>query len=105
MWGEGQAVLLLFPAAALLLSLLPPALSLDAGLSGEPEAVVEAESPAIFFLLPVLKSVSYQPLPFRRKAAADTFFFNDDFPHRGHSTLGASLSFCRTSSRSSQSWH
>jgi|TARA_B100000497_G_C7639346_1_gene384308 hypothetical protein len=31
---------------------------------------------ATFFFDPVLKSVSYQPLPFNRKAAAETNFFN-----------------------------
>jgi hypothetical protein len=29
-------------------------------------------APIIFFFLPVLKSVSYQPSPFSRKAAAET---------------------------------
>ncbi|MFT6434222.1 MAG: hypothetical protein ACJAVI_002270 [Candidatus Azotimanducaceae bacterium] len=31
---------------------------------------------ATFFFDPVLKSVSYQPLPFNLKAAAETSFFN-----------------------------
>jgi len=33
-------------------------------------------APMIFFFLPVLKSVSYQPSPFSRNAAADTSLFN-----------------------------
>jgi hypothetical protein len=36
----------------------------------------ELLSPARFFLLPLLKSVSYQPPPFKRKAGADTRFFS-----------------------------
>jgi len=61
----------------------------------EPELESEAE---IFFLLPDLKSVSYQPLPFKRKAAADTCFFMVDLPHSEHFFSGLSLTFCNTSS-------
>mgnify|MGYP001951036391 CR=1 FL=1 len=54
--------------------------------------------PAMFFLLPVLKSVSYQPPPFRRKAAAEIFFFRAALPHSGQSTRGSSAIFCSASS-------
>src|SRR3569833_3038435 len=44
------------------------------------------------------KSVTYQPLPFNRKPAADTCFFNAGAPHSGQSVSGASLIFCNASS-------
>ena len=62
-------------------------------------------SPAIFFLSPVLKSVSYQPPPLRRNATAETFFFNSARPQAGQSRLGSSLIFCRASSSCWQLWH
>ena len=58
-----------------------------------PDLELSALSPARFFLSPVLKSVSYQPPPFRRKAAALTFLRNRGSPHSGQSTNGASLIF------------
>ena len=56
----------------------------------------ELES-ATFFLAPDLKSVSYQPLPLRRKAAAETNFFIVDFLHFSHFFSGLSLIFCSSS--------
>ncbi len=61
--------------------------------------------PDTFFLLPVLKSVSYHPPPFKRNAAAETNFFKVDAPHAGHSVSGASDIFCNFSSRCEQLSH
>lgn len=58
----------------------------------------ELSAGATFFLPPDLKSVSYQPPPFKRKPAADIFFFNPSAAHSGQITSGASLIFCKTSS-------
>jgi hypothetical protein len=44
-----------------------------------------------------LKSVSYQPPPFRRKTGADTSFFIAFLPHDGHFFRGASETFCSNS--------
>lgn len=41
----------------------------------------------------VLKSVSYQPEPLRRKLLAETSFFRVDLPQAGQSVKGASLNF------------
>ena len=46
--------------------------------AASPPPLFEPELSAKFFLLPDLKSVSYQPPPFKRKAAAETRFFNAD---------------------------
>ena len=58
----------------------------------------ELSAGATLFLPPDLKSVSYQPPPFKRKPAADIFFFNPSAAHSGQLTSGASLIFCKTSS-------
>ena len=58
----------------------------------------ELSAGATFFLPPDLKSVSYQPPPFKRKPAADIFFFSPSAAHSGQLTSGASLIFCKTSS-------
>ncbi len=50
-----------------------------------------------FFFPLSLKSVSYQPVPFSRNAAADTNFFKDDLPHSGHFRNGLSEIFCNAS--------
>ena len=50
-----------------------------------------------FFFLPDLKSVSYQPPPLRRNAAAVTIFFMAGLPHSGQSFRGSSEIFCSTS--------
>jgi len=47
--------------------------------------------------LSLLKSVSYQPLPFSRKTGADTSFCMVRLPQEGHFTSGGSLIFCITS--------
>ena len=60
--------------------------------------VVLGLSPATFFFLPVLKSVSYQPLPFKRKPEADISFLSLALSQAGQSANGASLSFCNASS-------
>lgn len=44
---------------------------------------------ATFFLLPVLKSVSYQPLPLKRKAGAETFLDREASWQVGHSVKGS----------------
>src|SRR6185436_15980647 len=44
-----------------------------------------------------LKSVAYQPLPFRWKPAALTSLASVDLPQAGHSVRGRSESFCSTS--------
>jgi hypothetical protein len=49
------------------------------------------------FSLSPLKSVSYQPPPFRRKFGAETSFFRAFLPHDGHFVRGASVIFCITS--------
>ena len=93
---------LLLPELLLLELLSPPELpSLPELLSLPVAGELDSEedlSPAIFFLSPDLKSVSYQPPPFNRKAAAETFFFKADSPQEGHSCKGSSLIFCSTSS-------
>jgi hypothetical protein len=82
--------LLTVPELELELSELPDFFSLTLAL----ELLEDALSlPARFFLSPVLKSVSYQPPPFKRNAAAETFFLNVDFPHAGQSFSGSSLIF------------
>jgi hypothetical protein len=50
-------------------------------------------SPETLRLLPDLKSVSYQPPPFSRNPAADTFFTNALCSHSGHVRNGSSLTF------------
>src|SRR6185369_14338301 len=49
------------------------------------------------FSLSPLKSVSYQPPPFRRKTGADTSFFMVFLPQEGHFLSGASETFCSSS--------
>jgi hypothetical protein len=60
----------------------------------DPELPVVLElSPATFFFLPVLKSVSYQPSPFRRNPAADTSLFSLSSLQFGQTFNGSSESF------------
>lgn len=47
--------------------------------------------PARLRLLPLLKSVSYQPPPFNRKPAAEINRFSDGLPHLGQSVSSGSL--------------
>ena len=62
----------------------------DPGLAG-------AASPTRFFFAPVLKSVSYQPLPASRKPGAEMVLLSAGLPQAGHSRAGASDTFCRIS--------
>lgn len=66
-----------------------------APLASDPED--EASPPETFFFLPVLKSVSYHPLPFSLKAAADTNFASFGALHAGHILNGSSDIFCNFS--------
>jgi hypothetical protein len=50
-------------------------------------------SPATFFFLPVLKSVSYQPPPFKRNPAADTSLLSIGSLQIGQTFSGSSESF------------
>ena len=66
----------------------------------EPASVFElalglSSLPSAFFLS--LKSVSYQPVPFRRKATLEICLLSVSWPHSGQRTRGASLIFCMTS--------
>ena len=56
-----------------------------------------ADDSATFFFDPLLKSVSYQPLPFNLKPAAEIFFFNSGSLHAGHINNGSALIFCNAS--------
>jgi hypothetical protein len=75
------------------------------------DALLEVDSPpeslllATFFLSPDLKSVSYQPPPFKRNATAEIFFFRRSFPHEGHCVSGGSLILCSDSNSYSQPSH
>jgi hypothetical protein len=70
---------------------------LELELESEPDdpelPVVLGLSPATFFFLPVLKSVSYQPSPFRRNPAADTSLFSLSSLQIGQTFNGSSESF------------
>ena len=57
------------------------------------------------FLLPLLKSVAYQPLPFSWKPAVLSIFWNFAFPQTGHLAIGGSDTFWRNSSWWPQSLH
>jgi hypothetical protein len=82
-----------------------PELELELELESELELELESEpddselpvvlglSPATFFFLPVLKSVSYQPSPFRRNPAADTSLFSLSSLQIGQTFNGSSESF------------
>src|SRR5690625_7525606 len=76
-----------YPAAVL--SLLVPALLSLLLLSPPPSAR--------FLRLELLKSVSYQPLPFNLKQEAEIFVTNAGSAQAGHSTVRASLIFCNAS--------
>jgi hypothetical protein len=62
-------------------------------------------SPATFFFVPLLKSVSYQPPPFKRKPAAEIFLIKSGLLHAGQLTKGWSLIFCKASCSCPQDWH
>jgi hypothetical protein len=84
---------------------------LDELLDEPPDALLDVDSPpeslllATFFLSPDLKSVSYQPPPFRRNATAEIFFLSRSFPHEGHCVSGGSLILCSDSNSYSQPSH
>jgi hypothetical protein len=82
---------------SLFVSFFEPSLELDS----PPESLLLAT----FFLSPDLKSVSYQPPPFKRNATAEIFFFRRSFPHEGHCVSGASLIRCSDSNSYSQPPH
>ena len=64
-------------------------------LASEPDD--EPSPPETFFFVPVLKSVSYHPLPFSLKAAADTNFASFGALHAGQIVNGSSDIFCNFS--------
>jgi hypothetical protein len=80
--------------------LLLSALLLEPPESDEPELEVALllSDPDTFFFLPDLKSVSYQPPPFKRKPAADIRFTKLSLLQFGQIFNGSSLSFCIASS-------
>lgn len=53
----------------------------------------DASSLATFRLRSFLKSVSYQPVPFNRKATGDTSFLSSGRSQAGQSTSGSSFIF------------
>lgn len=53
----------------------------------------ESEAPEMFLLFPDLKSVSYQPAPFKRNPAAEIFFTSALSAQTGHTSSGSSLIF------------
>jgi len=63
------------------------------------------ESPLTFLRPPLLKSVSYQPPPFKRNPAADIFLIRLSLLQLGQAVSGASLIFCIVSNSCSQSVH
>ena len=81
----------------------PPAPDVDVDVGGDAAGALlspadEPASPARFFLLPLLKSVSYQPPPFSRKPAALILRFSCGSPHCGQTDRGSSEIFCSFSS-------
>ena len=70
-----------------------------------PESDPVLESFTRFFFAPVLKSVSYQPVPFNLKAAAEISFDKLSLPQAGQVTSGLSEIFCSASMWCSQDWH
>lgn len=95
----------LFPEEPDLSPLLALPLLVDDPESAPPEDDFEDESlepsdPSLFakfFLLPDLKSVSYQPPPFNRNPAAEISLVSELLPHSGHFLRGFSLIFCNAS--------
>ena len=62
-------------------------------LAASEELLDELSLSVTFFFVPVLKSVSYQPSPFNRKAAADTNFVSSGVLHSGQIFRGSSEIF------------
>jgi hypothetical protein len=91
-WANLAALRLLYQSL-----LQPPAGQLLAfGVLGVALGVADA-SPATFFLAPLLKSVSYQPVPFNLNPAAEIFFINSGFVQAGQIRMGSAPSFCNAS--------
>ena len=74
-----------------------PTVGLALGVLELVEASGALLSPDTFFFAPLLKSVSYQPPPFKRKPAAEIFFFNSASLQAGQITKGSAFSFCKAS--------
>ena len=65
----------------------------ESELAASEELLDELSLSVTFFFVPVLKSVSYQPSPFNRKAAADTNFVRSGVLHSGQIFRGSSEIF------------
>ena len=65
----------------------------ESELAASEELLDELSLSVTFFFVPVLKSVSYQPSPFNRKAAADTNFVSSGVLHSGQIFRGSSEIF------------
>jgi hypothetical protein len=68
----------------------------ESGFEDEPESEEPGEAlsePLTFFFLPVLKSVSYQPAPFKRNPAAEISLLSFGSLHAGQSLRASSESF------------
>ncbi len=65
----------------------------ESELATSEELLDELSLSVTFFFVPVLKSVSYQPSPFNRKAAADTNFVSSGVLHSGQIFRGSSEIF------------
>jgi hypothetical protein len=98
---EEPPLLLLEESPPLLFEEPPPALEEPSLLSEEPPLLSEEPPLApeefslllTFFLSPVLKSVSYHPLPFNLNATLEISFFSSGLSQSGHSFSKSSLSF------------
>ena len=65
----------------------------ESELAASEELLDELSLSVTFFFVPVLKSVSYQPSPFNRKAATDTNFVSSGVLHSGQIFRGSSEIF------------
>src|SRR5690606_31803916 len=102
--GAGRAVQAtsVEPPAGFGVSGLPPLSASE--LEAAPEsAPSDLPLPLPLFLPFDLKSVSYQPVPLRRKPAAEIFFFRLASPQDGQKTSRSSEIFCSASSSCPQS--
>src|SRR5262249_13723542 len=79
------------------LSALGSGLASLSGLASGFDSSLSAPTRLRLFSLSDLKSVSYQPAPFRRNTGAETSFLRRRLPHDGHLLSGASVIFCITS--------
>src|SRR3954470_10832887 len=94
----GSEAGLLSAAAAGLASALPSVLASAALVESAAVSVLDSSfsAPARLRLLSLslLKSVSYQPLPLRRKTGAEMSFCMVFLPQDGHFSSGGSVIFC-----------